>query len=183
MIKLYIITIVLFLSGCDGKITVQEEINHIPYQKDIAPKSIKLKDAEIQKIAEYKIDAIVLSKKEYSDKMSDLVPIDLALGWGPMSKQELINKLNISQSGRWFYFFYKEGIDVKDVSENSANTHIIPLTNDILEKIEDLDIGSKVTLKGYLVNLKYNALEMKSSTSRNDLGSGSCEVMLVQEVI
>lgn len=184
IINLFMITMFL---GC-GNITVQEEVFSSPIQKDLVGEPIlKLKNYSIEKKAEYEVTAIVLSKKEYSDMASDLIPIDLALGWQKMSIQSNIDKLDISQSNRWYYYYLKEKMDVSDVSNYSANTHIIPLNDQILKKIEDIDVGQKIFLKGYLVNVSISKdnrqMNFYSSLSRIDTGAGACEVFLVEDII
>jgi hypothetical protein len=48
----------------------------------------------IKALAEYKIKARVLSRNNFSiGRESDLSPLDLALGWGPMSDQSVIDKI------------------------------------------------------------------------------------------
>lgn len=60
------------------------------------------------------------------------------------------------------------------------------MNDSILEKIEDVDVGEKVVLKGYLVNVSKNkegqVLNLSSSLTRKDTGAGACEVFLVEEV-
>ncbi len=39
-----------------------------------------------------------------------------------------------------------------------------------------------ITLKGYLVNVKFPDYDWKSSLARNDTGNGACEIMYVESV-
>src|SRR5262245_58115274 len=60
---------------------------------------------DVHALARFALDARVLSAERYRfGRESDLAPIDLALGWGPMSANEVLDQLSISQSGR-FYFW------------------------------------------------------------------------------
>jgi hypothetical protein len=182
------IFILILLTGC-GKITVQEEVFSEPKQKDLVGAPIlNLKNCSIEKKAEYQVTAIVLGKKEYDDMASELIPIDMVLGWQKMSNQVLIDKLDISQSNRWYYYSFNEPMDYSDISNYSANTHIIPLNDAILKKVEDIEVGQKVFLKGYLVNVTIPGkngwtMHFNSSLSRIDTGAGACEVFLVEDVI
>jgi hypothetical protein len=55
--------------------------------------------------AEYRITARILARERYHfDTLSDLVPEDLALGWGPMSDNRILRSLDIYQANR-FYFW------------------------------------------------------------------------------
>src|SRR5271155_5436773 len=53
----------------------------------------------IHPLATFSITAIVLHRERYRyDNGADLSPLDLALGWGPISVASVINGLDISQS-------------------------------------------------------------------------------------
>src|ERR1700722_13872678 len=55
--------------------------------------------------ATYQLKARVLARERYHfDAMSDLVPEDLALGWGPMSDNSVLRTIDISQSNRFYYW-------------------------------------------------------------------------------
>ena len=58
----------------------------------------------INAIAQFELKAKVLSKERYRyDRESDIAPYDLALGWGRMSDQAIVDKFDISQRSRWFF--------------------------------------------------------------------------------
>ena len=57
----------------------------------------------IRPLADFTIKARVLGREDYRfDREAELAPIDLALGWGPMSDETVLDELDISQSGRWY---------------------------------------------------------------------------------
>lgn len=63
---------------------------------------------ELEALANFDIEARVLSKENYyADRESELVPVDLALGWGAMSDSSVLEKLSISQSGRFYFYRWK----------------------------------------------------------------------------
>ncbi len=65
---------------------------------DAERKPVVINDQVIEPLASYKIRARVLSKERYwMDPGSKISPIDLALGWGPMSDSRVIEDLSISQ--------------------------------------------------------------------------------------
>lgn len=139
----------------------------------------------IQALAEYNIKARVLSRNNFSLGMeSELSPFDLALGWGPMSDQSVIDYIDISQRNRW-YRWQADNLPIpsSDVSLNSANVHIIPKDKTIKEKFDKVYKGSLVELKGYLVKItKADGWHWISSLKRDDNGGGSCELFWVEEV-
>jgi hypothetical protein len=139
----------------------------------------------IEALAEYKIKARVLSRNNFSfGKESDLSPFDLALGWGPISDQNVIDKIDISQRNRW----YRWNADVlpiprKDVGLNSANVHIIPKDEKVEDKFDDVYRGSLIEMKGYLVKVTApGGWRWISSLRRDDTAGGSCELFWVEEV-
>ncbi len=157
------------------------------------PKQINLTEAKewavgefkIEALAEYDIKARVLSRNNFSTgKESELSPLDLALGWGPMSDQSIIDKINISQSNRWYHW----NADVlpiagTEISLHSANVHIVPKDDLIEEKFDEVYRGSLVEMKGYLVKISnVDGWHWVSSLKRDDTGGGSCELFWVEDL-
>ena len=139
----------------------------------------------IEALAEYKIKARVLSRNNFSfGKESDLSPFDLALGWGPMSDQSIIDKIDISQRNRWYHWQADVfPIPKKDISLNSANVHIIPKDETIEDKFDKVYRGSLIEMKGYLVKVTApGGWRWVSSLRRDDTRGGSCELFWVEEV-
>jgi hypothetical protein len=59
--------------------------------------------------ADYDVTARILAREDYYfDTLADLVPEDLALGWGPMSDNAVLTHFDISQDAR-FYFWQSRG--------------------------------------------------------------------------
>ena len=136
-------------------------------------------------LAEYNIKARVLSRNNFSlGTESELSPFDLALGWGPMSDQSVIDKFDISQRDRWYHWQSDHlPIPRRDVSLNSANVHIIPKDETIEEKFDKVYKGSLVEMNGYLVKItKADGWHWISSLKRDDTGGGSCELFWVEDV-
>ena len=139
----------------------------------------------IEALAEYAIKARVLSRNNFSlGKESKLSPFDLALGWGPMSDQRIIDRIDISQRNRWYHWHSDDlPIPSRDVSLNSANVHIIPKDEAIEDQFDEVYRGSLVDMKGYLVKVTTaGGWHWVSSLKRNDVGGGSCELFWVEEV-
>jgi hypothetical protein len=136
-------------------------------------------------LAEFHIKARVLSRKNYSfGQEAKLSPVDLALGWGPMSDEKVLSGVSISQSGRWYMWSVKElTVPRAHIERNSANMHMIPSTPQIKKQLKNLKKGSLIECKGYLVEITGpNGWYWKSSLSRNDTGQGACEVVWVEEL-
>ncbi|MCF6264860.1 MAG: hypothetical protein L3J24_14910 [Xanthomonadales bacterium] len=100
-----------------------------PQQERIrSPVIHKVDEYTITEVAKFNIKAKVLAKeKYYIDRGSDLSPIDLALGWGNMSDESVLEKIKISQSGRFYRWRVKSfPIPRREIETHSANMHLIP---------------------------------------------------------
>lgn len=156
-----------------------------PKQTLSKEKEFKFGDSyTVHPLADFDITARVLSKKRYyMDKESELAPVDLALGWGPMSDDTVLSKLKISQRNRWFYWKCDSyPIPRNQIEHNAANMHLIPADNNIEKLIKSVNAGNLVHLKGHLVKVtKQGGWNWQSSLARDDTGNGSCEVVFVKE--
>ena len=136
--------------------------------------------------ARYDITARILSREDYRfDTISDLVPEDLALGWGPMSDNRVLRAFVISQAARFYSWRPKATLPIarQEVIEHSANTHVIPADPIIGSQLARLRQGQVVHLTGLLVDgLRDDGTWIRTSLTRNDTGAGACEVMLVERV-
>lgn len=136
--------------------------------------------------ARYDITARILGREDYSfDPISDLIPEDLALGWGPMSDNRVLRSFDISQGARFYSWRPKEALPIprEAVIEHSANTHVIPATSLVRTELGHLRVGQVVQLKGYLVDgVRDDGAYIRTSMTRTDSGAGACEVVLVEEV-
>ncbi len=75
---------------------------HEPSQGPAAILRFEKSGFAINTLASYSGEARVLSKEAYwIDGGAKLAPYDLALGWGPMSDSAVLDKLSISQGGRF----------------------------------------------------------------------------------
>jgi hypothetical protein len=128
----------------------------------------------------------VLHRKIYRwDRQASLVPVDLALGWGSMSDQSVLNQVRITQSMRFYWFEYKlpPPISKEEIISHSTNVHVIPATPEIAAQCKSLRAGTLVHLTGDLVEATAPGFgSWKSSLSRTDTGNGACELMWVQEM-
>jgi hypothetical protein len=157
---------------------------HAPEQQPIndgAPFSHK--GYQITPLAMFQVEARVLSTKGYRlDRESELAPIDLALGWGPMSDETILRDIRIGQSNR-FYFWRVEDFPIprRAIEENSANMHLIPADDEIARRLGRVRKGDIVAIQGYLVSVESRAIgHWRSSMTRKDTGDGSCELIWVE---
>jgi hypothetical protein len=135
--------------------------------------------------ASYQVTARVLGNEQYHfDSLADLVPEDLALGWGSMSDNRTLRNIDISQSNR-FYYWHSTSLQLpRDaIIAHSANTHVIPGNKAAATLLARIRPGQVVTLTGSLVDARRSdGLSIKTSMTRTDSGAGACEVLLVSDV-
>jgi hypothetical protein len=136
--------------------------------------------------ADYRITGRILARERYHfDALSDLIPEDLALGWGPMSDNQMLRAIDISQSNRFYYWRATAGspLSRNSIITHSANTHVIPQNSTIARQLSRLRSGQVVTLTGELVDgARDDGMSIRTSLVRNDTGAGSCEVLWVSDV-
>jgi hypothetical protein len=148
--------------------------------------SITLGDYQLTPLADYDIEARVLSREDYSiDAGSDLSPTDLAVGWNRMSDTAVIEQLDISQSVRFFTYRWASTppIPLTEIESSAANMHVIPAAPSVARELDKIRQGSIVRLRGQLVEAKRSdGFHWRSSLTRNDTGAGACELMLVDSI-
>ncbi len=155
-----------------------------PVQTTIdSPPVIERDEYRITALAEFQVRAKVLGRESYySGREADLSPLDLALGWGRMSDEDILAGIDISQSGRW-YRWRSETLPIprREIETHSANMHLIPADEIVEDTLDDIRQGQIVELTGYLVRADTSdGWRWVSSLSRNDTGARSCELVYVK---
>ena len=133
-------------------------------------------------MARFDVDARVLSRKDYRfGRYARFCPVDLALGWGDMARDEVVEALQIRQDNRFYFWRTREfPIPRRDIETQSANMHLVPATPEALAALRGVRKGHRVRIGGYLVNVRHeNGERWKTSTSREDTGAGACEIIFV----
>jgi hypothetical protein len=156
-----------------------------PLQSD-APASMapfRLQDASLQPLAGFSVEARVLSREDYSfGREADYSPTDLALGWGRMTDDAVLGKLDISQSSRWYHYQWRGDppIPPQEIVVSSANMHMIPSDRTVASALHEVKPGQRVRIDGWLVQVDAkDGWHWRSSLTRSDTGGGACEVVYV----
>ena len=143
------------------------------------------KTFQITPLANFDIKARVLSTERYRfGQDSELSPIDLALGWGPMSDTANLEQLTINQGSRFYFWSAKQlPIPAAAITRHSANMHMVP-ANDYLEnRLLDLRTGDIISIEGYLIRAEAaDGWRWVSSMTREDSGNGACELIWVKDL-
>lgn len=129
------------------------------------------------------LEARVLAAQRYRwDGGASLAPVDLALGWGPMSDSALLDRFKVTQGAR-FYSLYPqdETVDLGLALRHSANMHLIPANAAVRRALESVRAGQVVSLRGQLVDAaRPDGFRWRTSLTREDTGAGACELFYVE---
>ena len=157
-----------------------------PIQTKVEPRALaELKGYHIQVQAAYLLQARVLRTKRYYGNGGDLVPYDVALAWGPMSDQRVLDRLKISQTNRFFFYRWQDEppISPEVMASHAANVHVISADKTVAKAVRSLRAGQIVTMKGCLVNVsKADGFQWNTSLTRDDAGNGACELFYVEAI-
>jgi len=140
---------------------------------------------QIAPLEEYTIDARVLSRRDYRhDREAALAPTDLALGWGPMADDAVLEKIDVSQNNRWYYWHAAHlPIPAAEIAHHSANVHVIAASAAAAQALARVATDDRVRLAGKLVEVRADdGWHWRSSLSRTDTGAGSCEVLWLERL-
>ena len=197
----FTVLLLFFFAGCSKPpaptAQTNEKINPLryPVQKKLDKEKlvkINLKKGyvEIRCIYSYDVNALIASKEHYNswDWAGELAPYDFALVWGDLAIKDNYEFVKFWQGGRWYHFKLRKnapfGLDF--VYKNSSNNHLIPKNENIKRALKIAKRWQPVRIKGYLVSIsgKINNRNVwwQSSFSRDDRGSGSCEVIFVTSI-
>ncbi len=162
-------------------------VGYEPRQTEpVSRKPITHGDYQLTPLADYDIEARVLSREDYSiDGGSGLSPTDLAVGWNRMSDTAVIEQLDISQSVRFFSYRWAgtPPIPLAEIERSAANMHMIPADDNVARELARIRKGAVVRLRGQLVEAhRSDGFQWRSSLTREDTGAGACELFLVDSI-
>jgi hypothetical protein len=140
-------------------------------------------DITLRTRAHFALTARVLSREDYRfDAGASLAPMDLALGWGRMSDNAVLSRIDIRQSGRFYYWHVDEfPIPRREIETSSANMHLIPADEGVRRAMDRVRQGELVHIEGFLVDAsRPDGWRWRTSLSREDTGNGACELVFVE---
>lgn len=168
------------------KMQVKSTLKTGPIQRNLRSKeTIKIKDAEITKLAEYDITGVVIGEEFFyfgggANKISNK---DLTLCWGPAISKKYSSDIKtiygINDRMATINFSGDLAEDYGDSAINFvSNNHIIPLNTTVKNELRRVKKGDTVQILGWLVDCKGDGWSWgPSSLVRNDSG---CEIILVK---
>lgn len=156
-----------------------------PLQSELeASQTLTRGDFQVIPQAQFSGEVRVLGRERYRlGPLADVSPLDIAVGWGPMSDSAVLADIDITQAGRFYFWHYDDEPPIarNDIETHSANWHLVPANDTVWRKLRGLRVGDVVKLDGMLVNLQNPEVgTMTTSLRRNDTGSGACEIIYVE---
>ena len=158
----------------------------VPTQKDLAAgTSLTRGHFTLDPRAKFAMTGRVLSREDYQlDDLAPIAPTDLALGWDRMSDTAVIDRIRISQSNR-FYYWYTEQFPIprREIEDSSANMHMIPANDTVARELRRVRPGEIIHFEGFLVDVhRDDGWRANTSLTREDTGAGGCEIVLVESL-
>jgi hypothetical protein len=158
-----------------------------PLQEPVGAQRLHLSKTgyRVTALQRFSLEARVLGTERYwFDRGAELAPVDLALGWGPMSDSAVLDQISISQSNRFHFWRVAQfPIPRHDIEVNSANMHMIPADSEVERTLKGLRVGEVVRVSGYLVEaVGDDGWRWRSSLTRADTGNGACELVWVEDL-
>jgi hypothetical protein len=127
---------------------------------------------------------VLARERYYIDALAPLAPVDLAVGWGPMSDSAVLASFDISQSNRFYYWHADEmPLPRAAIESHSANWHIVPASAAVNRALRHVRVGEVVRIEGELVDVAGpDGGSARTSLRRDDTGAGACEIVLAQSL-
>jgi hypothetical protein len=160
-------------------------VDSAPEQTDIEAPPLERLGFRVLPRAAFRAEVRVLARERYRlDALAEVAPLDIAVGWGPLSDTAVLDALRISQSGRFFHWRATElPLPLNVIETHLANWHLVPANDSVWRQLRRIRVGDVVTLEGLLVDLDSAETGLRStSLTRADSGAGACEIVWVETV-
>lgn len=139
-----------------GVLVVSPPIRTTPGSTAARP-SLKLKPIEnhtLNDVAGLRLAGRVLAAKRYRDAQARLAPLDVLIGWGPMSDSTFVRQLTIQQENRTSTVQGKGNrtpLSPEEIAHSTLHLHLIPATPEIATFLGELKVGTLVDFRGTVV--------------------------------
>jgi hypothetical protein len=145
----------------------------------------------IQPVYQYRIVGKIVGKDEYLTVPTDLLaPMDLMIANGEVISPEQFRYFTFQKLPRHYRFSYfpQKGVSQPSeqyMKEHVSNNHLIFADESVYARAKAAVTGDFVVISGYLVTVSGKSggggtFTQGTSTTRSDLGEGSCEVVYVE---
>jgi hypothetical protein len=179
---------VLLLVSCWGSDTppgLQVAPDEPKQGRLLKPFSIQSENYRYEGLASFEMTGRILSRSRYRfDHLSRYAPVDLAMGWGPMSDSAVLKHIWIGQLFRFYFYLAMPSTPIPAVGVGyySANMHMVPADPQVRNTLLAARDKDVLYIKGILIKITDDdGFLARSSLTRDDSGPGGCEIIYVQE--
>ena len=154
-------------------------------------------DYELTPLYDYGISGLIVGKMDYRifsiSRTDSVFPMDLALVWGDNVKNRVYRdrRVKFTEDGRWVRVSWYG--DVNFNFSALSNNHLLINDRAPERKLKVLTLGDQVRITGQLVNVRgypsgragepgLEPFTWTTSVTRDDSGSGACEVVYVENI-
>jgi len=145
--------------------------------------------------AKYIIKGLVVGTASYNSSYlyDQISPRDISLAWGDMAAHSNLIKwtrghreitASINALAHWYI-----DKDYSELFQQYSNNHLVFTDTEVLQQAEQVKVGDYIKITGYLVDVKAHkktdpgiTYELTTSLTREDEGTASCEVILVEKL-
>ncbi len=161
--------------------------NEAPIQFEAKDHHVRLQPRATYAITGYAAE----TSRKLLDRWDFVMPMDVALVWGPIAEPSVLSHLQFHLSERYVSYRYDgatPGAAVRALPSHVANNPLIPADERVAADLARIRIGDLVTLRGKLVDVDIHdsagrqVFRARTSLSRDDVGSGACEILWVESV-
>ena len=158
-----------------------------PTVLDVKGHEVTLTPRATYRITGYAVDV----SRVLLDRWDFVLPMDLALAWGPVADPAVLRHMKFHLSGRyvsWWTDGPVPGVGDLAIRSHVANNHLVPADEEVARALRKVKVGDLVTLRGRLVDVEIRdpkgqvAFRSPTSLTRDDVGSGACEQVWVEAV-
>lgn len=157
-------------------------------QARLEPVELAEVGVRLMPVSEIRIDAAVLGVQRYfGDDMKDVIPVDLALGWGQSMRDGIWQKIGTTQMQRRAIFRpLTRDLKFDDtILDTLTNMHMVTHADPIRSDLLRVRRGDVVRITGRLVDIREGRtgrLLMASSQRFDDRGDGACEIVFLDRI-
>lgn len=132
---------------------------------------------EIVGIAKVRLRGRVLGAQRYHDHFSEIAPIDVVFGWGPMSDSSVLAPLKISLQERSFAI---QGAAPGNAGNFAKVFHLLPADRETGTMLGQLKTGALVEVEGYQVEARSEKTTWRTLLAGNKTAPPDGEVLYIQ---
>ncbi|MGP1356336.1 hypothetical protein [Roseicyclus sp.] len=157
-----------------------------PAQTDIAAMRVPLAEGfEAELLHGYVLEGRVVTRREFrNDATSAISPLDLGIVWGRLAEPGRAEAISFRAVIRGVRYRAPPEVLFDGWEEQVTNNHLIPADAEVHAALMAVEVGQRVRLRGYLVEVTGNGIAAWRSSTRRDDSSiiGGCEIILVTGV-